>query len=68
MTDVAVPLSELPTLCTVAEAAKALRQSVYTVHRYIAAGRFRAARLDSGSSRVLIPRSELERLVSEALM
>jgi len=63
-----ISLSELPSLCTLREAARALRTSPKTVGRLIATGRLRAARLAlGGSSRVLIPRVELERLVAASL-
>jgi excisionase family DNA binding protein len=66
--DVEITLPALPALCTLKEAASALRMSTRTVQRYIACGRLRAARLDSGSSRLLIPRAELERLIRESML
>jgi excisionase family DNA binding protein len=64
-----IELPELPTLCTVAEAATALRSSTRTVRRLLATGRLRAAKLRlGGSSRVLVPRGELERLVRESMI
>lgn len=64
-----IELAELPTLCTLAEAAKALRSSPRTVRRLLAAGRLRAAKLSlGGSARVLVPRVELERLVRESIV
>ena len=54
-------------LLGVAEAARALRCSSRTVRRMVATGRLRAAKLgDGGSSRVLIARAEVRRLLREA--
>lgn len=64
-----IELPELPSLCTVDEAAKALRSSTRTVRRLLATGRLRAAKLAlGGSSRLLVPRVEIERLVRESLV
>lgn len=62
-------LPELPALCTATESASALRTSTRTIKRMVASGRLRAAKLAlGGSSRLLIPRAELERLVAESLL
>lgn len=64
----ALPLTvaELPTLATPAEAASVLRTSTRTIHRLIAHGRLRPAKLASGgSSRLLIHRSAIERLIAD---
>lgn len=64
-----IQFSELPALCTITEAAKALRSSARTIRRLLALGRLRAAKLNmGGSARVLVPRSELERLVRESML
>lgn len=55
-------LASLPPLCTTAEAAKALRTSRRNLYRLTSAGRIRAVRREhAGSSRLLIPRTEIER-------
>jgi excisionase family DNA binding protein len=61
-------VAQLPTLCTIAEAAAFLRVSTRDIRRKIACGRLRAARLvpGTGSSRVLIPRVEIQDVVAEA--
>ena len=65
----AFELPELPSLCTIDEAAKALRSSTRTIRRLLASGRLRAAKLNlGGSARVLVPRIELERLIGQALL
>lgn len=65
----AITLQSLPDICTIAEAAHALRTSARTIRRMISMGRIRPAKLSlGGSSRVLIARSELERLVSESML
>ncbi len=60
-----VPVSELPALCSAAEAAAALRVSVRTLKRYVAAGAIKAIQhRQAGSSRMLISRSELTRYLT----
>jgi excisionase family DNA binding protein len=49
---------------TVGEAAKVLRCSTKTVRRHIALGRLQATRAEGGSSRVLIARRSVERLLA----
>jgi len=51
----------LPLLATIVEVADLLRVNPRTLKRYIASGRIRSVRADAGSSRVLIPRAEVER-------
>lgn len=69
LTEAAPLFPELPALCRLDEVATALRTSKRTVRRLIASGRLRVARLEiGGSSRVLIPRAELERIVQESLL
>jgi excisionase family DNA binding protein len=64
-----IELSDLPTLCTIDEAANALRLSTRAVRRLLATGRLRAAKLAiGGSSKLLVPRVELERLVRESVV
>ncbi|MDQ2645069.1 MAG: helix-turn-helix domain-containing protein [Myxococcota bacterium] len=59
---IAEVVAELPSLCTVAEAARLLRVSSRTVHRKLATGELRSVRgRQSGSAPNLIPRSELGR-------
>lgn len=59
-------LGGLPPILTAAEAADVLRVSRKTVFRWIAAGRMRAGRSAmGGSGKLLIARSELERLLGE---
>ena len=53
--------STLPPLATVIEVADLLRVNPRTIKRYIASGRIRSVRADVGSSRVLSPRTEVER-------
>lgn len=54
---------------TVAETAEILRCSPRHVRRLIALGRLRASKLEKGgSSRVLIARSEVDRLIAEAAL
>ena len=61
---VAETVSGLKPLATAAEASAALRTSPRNLRRHIAAGRLRAIRAEeSGSSRVLIPRCEIERFL-----
>lgn len=61
---IAEAVAELKPLVTGAEAADALRVSRRTLARYVATGRLRALRADdAGSSRVLIPRSEVARFL-----
>jgi excisionase family DNA binding protein len=56
--------ASLKPLATAAEAADTLRVSKRTLARYVATGRIKAIRGDdAGSSRVLIPRSEVERFL-----
>lgn len=60
-------VDELPANLTISEFAKVTRTSIKTVRRRIKAGLVRATRLrTAGSSRVLIPRSELRRFLQEA--
>lgn len=55
-------VASLQPLVTVAEAARALRMSERNLRRLIVAGRIvRLRARESGSSRVLIPRREIER-------
>jgi len=57
---IAEVVRELPSLATAEEAARALRTSPRNLRRMIAAGRIVAVRSrDSGSSRVLVPRSAI---------
>lgn len=57
-------VAKLPDVCTLAEASKAVRLSRRTLTRLIRAERLKAARLtDGGSSRVLIPKEELAKLL-----
>lgn len=57
-------VADLPPLTTAAEAAKALRTSPRNLRRHVAAGRLKSLRAEeSGSSRVLIPRSEIVRFL-----
>jgi excisionase family DNA binding protein len=54
---------------TVIETAEILRCSPRQVRRLIALGRLRASKLEKGgSSRVLIARSEVDRLIAEAAL
>jgi excisionase family DNA binding protein len=65
---IAQALAHLPPLCTVPEAAEALRTSPRNVKRWIASGRLLAARVvRSGGSRVLIPRSSIESLITNSM-
>lgn len=59
----------LPPLCTVGEAASTFRCSPRTVKTWIAKGLLHSMRAleGPGTSRVLIPRAEIERLVAEGL-
>jgi excisionase family DNA binding protein len=59
----------LPPLATVDEVAGVLRVSTRQIKRWIATGRLRAARVvpGPGTSRVLIPRAQIERLINEAM-
>lgn len=61
--------AELPVLCSVSEAADVFRCSTRTVQSWIAKGRLRSLRAieGAGTSRVLIPKAEIERLVTEGL-
>ncbi|MDB4984932.1 MAG: hypothetical protein JWN04_110 [Myxococcaceae bacterium] len=64
-----IEFPDLPTLCSVDEAAKALRSSTRTIRRLLATGRLRAAKLAiGGSSKLLVPRIEIERLVRESML
>jgi len=57
-------IAELPALTTAKECASALRTTPRNLRRHIAAGRLNAIRAEeTGSSRVLIPRSEIERFL-----
>jgi len=57
-------VADLPALATAAETSKALRTSPRNLRRHIAAGRLVAIRAEeSGSSRVLVPRAEIERFL-----
>lgn len=57
-------VAHLPPLATASEAAEALRTSPRNLRRHIAAGRLAAIRAEeTGSSRVLIPRAEIERFL-----
>jgi excisionase family DNA binding protein len=59
-------LEAFPTLGTITEAQRVLRTSRNTIYRLIATGRLRTAKLaDGGSSKTLIPKRSLERLISE---
>jgi excisionase family DNA binding protein len=59
---VADVVAKLHPLCTAGEAANALRTSTRNLRRMIADGRLGAVRaVESGSSRVLVPRAEIER-------
>lgn len=58
---------QLPALVTMPEAAEALRVTTRTVQKLLARGELRAAKLAGGSSKLLIPRAELERLVAASL-
>jgi len=61
---IAETISGLPALTTAAEASAVLRTTPRNLRRHIAAGRIRAIRAEeSGSSRVLVPRAELERFL-----
>lgn len=58
-------VATLPALATVPEACSALRTSPRNLRRMIADGRLRALRAtETGSSRVLIPRREVERFLT----
>ena len=55
-------LADAPPLLTVPEAAKLLRMSVRSFYRLVSTGRLKAFRAaDAGSSRHLVPRSEVGR-------
>jgi excisionase family DNA binding protein len=59
--------SSLETHLTLREAAKALRCSERKTRRLLATGRLRAAKLATGgSSRLLIARAEIDRLLAES--
>lgn len=61
---IAETVSSLAPLATAAEASAVLRTSPRNLRRHIAAGRLQAIRAEeSGSSRVLIPRVEIERFL-----
>lgn len=64
----AASVGHLPQLCTVAEAARALRTSPRNLKRWIASGKLLTARVvRRGGSPVLIPRASIEALLLEAL-
>ena len=57
-------VAKLPDVCTLAEASQAVRLSRRTLSRLIRAERIKAARLtEGGSSRVLIPKEEIAKLL-----
>jgi excisionase family DNA binding protein len=59
---IADTVARLEPLTTIGEAAKSLRTSTSSIRRLMAVGRIHAVRQrESGSSRVLIPRLEIER-------
>jgi excisionase family DNA binding protein len=59
---IAEVLAELPSLCTVAEAARLLRMSPRNVQRKLATGELHSVRgKHAGSSPNLIPRASLEK-------
>lgn len=62
-------VSGLPTLCTVTEAATALRTTSRNIKRWIARGSLAGLRVvpGEGSSRVLIPRDSIQALLAQAL-
>lgn len=61
---IADTVRELKPLTTASEAAEALRMSARHLRRHIAAGRITAVRAtEIGSSRVLVPRTEIERFL-----
>ncbi len=61
------PAPSLPRMLSLKEAAEVLRTSERNVRRLISTGRLRATKLGTGgSSRVLIARVELDRLLAEA--
>ncbi|HVY27034.1 MAG TPA: helix-turn-helix domain-containing protein [Polyangiaceae bacterium] len=61
---IAETVAELPALATVKETASVLRTTPRNLRRHVAAGRLRAIRAEeTGSSRVLFPRSEVARFL-----
>ena len=59
-------VAALPPLATTEETAACLRVSLRTLRRRIADGHFRTIRdQDAGGSRVLIPRTEVERYIRQ---
>ncbi len=63
---IADAVKSLPPLCTVKEASTVLRISERHLRRMVDAGRLRTLKnVDAGSSRVLVPRTELGRLLAE---
>lgn len=59
----AEPVGSVSDYLTVAEAATLLKCSAKTVRRRIACGRLTATRAEAGSSRVLVERRSIERLL-----
>ena len=53
-------------MLTVAEASAWMRCSAQTIRLWVKKGRLKACRADVGSSRILISRSEIERLIGKA--
>lgn len=61
-------VADLPPLVPFAEVAKVLHRSQRQLHRDRRAKRFRSVQLATGgSSKILVPRCEVQRLVEEAL-
>jgi excisionase family DNA binding protein len=61
---IAETIRELKPLATASEAANVLRMSTRHLRRMITSGRITAVRArESGASRVLVPRSEIERFL-----
>ena len=54
----------MPTLLTVPEAAKALRLSEVTVHKYTRTGKLPSVRYSSGGTRVFIPADAVEAFIA----
>lgn len=64
--DLAPLVASLPPLCTIPEAARALRRSVSTVRLYLTAGKL-AGTQGEGGEHILIPRPGIVRLVAARL-
>ena len=65
--DVDALVAELPVMVSAKEAAEFLRVNPRTIRRWAESGRLRTMKLTpEGSGRVLVPRSEIRRLLGEA--